>query len=176
MARPTRKNLMNGQAAWDALVNDNLLLLFDKPFALHRHAGDESDLETTYPAADYENCLVWVEHSTLGWVIYYNTDGVTWRVLGIGQTRDILTLTSGSPHSLDESADVVIVSSSTAYTVNLPDPADFEGKTLTVKSIGTGLVTVNTPSTETVDGAASYVLGQYQAVSLISDGTDWFAI
>ena len=77
MAKPTLLGVQAGVAGWDADMNANMAVLRDAPMPVPEHDGDESDLEATYPAADYARCIVFVEHSTLGWKLYAS-DGATW--------------------------------------------------------------------------------------------------
>lgn len=70
MSKPTRDEIQNGLNGWDAAVNDNFEKILDKPFPLYFHTGDESDIESTFPAASHENCLVAFSHTTLGDVVY----------------------------------------------------------------------------------------------------------
>lgn len=77
MARPTRDTVQSGVNGWDSTLNDNLIKLFDRPLAIHEHTGDESDLASTFAAASYDNCLVWVNHTVDGWTLYHS-DGSTW--------------------------------------------------------------------------------------------------
>jgi hypothetical protein len=67
----------------------------------------------------------------------------------------------------------------TAFTVTMPSAVI--GRRLTVKDSGGGAasynITVATPASETIDGAASFVLNiNYGAVTLTSDGTNWFIV
>lgn len=77
MARPERDTIQSGTGGWDATANDNFIRIFDNPFAIHEHSGDESDLASTFAAASYDNSLVWVDHSVDGWSLYHS-DGSTW--------------------------------------------------------------------------------------------------
>ena len=74
--------------------------------------------------------------------------------------------------------DVVLVNASgSAVNITLPSPAS--GKILTIKKTDAGLNVVNIlPSaSETIDGAtAKTIVGQYDAVQVVSDGTNWFII
>ena len=62
-------------------------------------------------------------------------------------------------------------------TVTLPTAVGFNDQ-FTIKNSGTGLVTLNTTSAQTVDGEASGVLtlSQYDAMTLRSDGANWIII
>lgn len=82
MAKPSRTNIDSGsQNNWDTITNDNFAKLYDAPIPVYLHTGDESNLESTFPAAAHEECLVWVDHTTLGRVLYAS-DGTTWEIYG----------------------------------------------------------------------------------------------
>lgn len=79
MARPQRVPVPSGTQGWDAFLETNLVNLFDNPFGGAEHAGDETDLEATYPAASFDRCFIWVDHTTLGWARYVS-DGTAWAI------------------------------------------------------------------------------------------------
>lgn len=61
------------------------------------------------------------------------------------------------------------------FAVTLPGAAS--GAQVTVKNTGTGTVTVTRAGTALIDGASTFPLTtQYSAITVISDGTDWFVI
>jgi hypothetical protein len=61
------------------------------------------------------------------------------------------------------------------FTVALPTAASISGQLIDVKNIGTGIITVDPAGSETVDAAATITIPQqYQEVTLISDGTNWY--
>lgn len=75
--------------------------------------------------------------------------------------------------------DVTVVSSTSAVTVNLPDPATNPvGSRRIVKKTGaSGTVTVQSMGAGQIDGAASYSMSvQYKYVDVVSDGTNWFIV
>jgi hypothetical protein len=46
-----------------------------------------------------------------------------------------------------------------------------------VKNSGTGIVTIGCTASQTIDGDSTYPLStQYQAVDLISNGTNWIVV
>jgi len=66
-----------------------------------------------------------------------------------------------------------------AFAVNLPPAATCEGRVYVVKRLNAGAnaVTVTPAGAETIDGAATAVLGaQYAVVMLQSDGVNWFIL
>ena len=62
-------------------------------------------------------------------------------------------------------------------TVNLHTAGSNAGLKYNIKRTGTVNVTIDPNSSETIDGAATFVLSaQYDAVTLVSDGTNWVII
>lgn len=60
------------------------------------------------------------------------------------------------------------------FTVTLPTTVSWSGKPYVIKNIGTGVITIATTSSQTIDGATTQTIGsQYQSVSVISDGANW---
>jgi hypothetical protein len=94
----------------------------------------------------------------------------------VAKTANYTVDSAGTPDS------VILCDSNTgtsAFTVTLPAAA--VGRMVTVKDSGGGsatyTVTIATPASQTIDGAASYVLEvNYGAVTLTNDGTNWFII
>lgn len=128
MARPTRDTIENGLNGWDATINDNLIKVFDGPFAIHEHTGDESDLQATFPAASYDRCLVWVDHSVDGWTLY-QSDGSSWAEFAAAST--FLDL-SDAPSSYSGEQGKLVAVNSGETALEFIDPAtvgttDFTG-------------------------------------------------
>lgn len=173
MARPTRSLIQNGQQAWDSDVNNNFISLFDEPIPLPAHTGDESDIASTYAAASYAQCHIWVNHTTRGWTLYYS-NGTSW--LPFGGSLNVRS-SSSATITVDAADDLVIVTGTGGNTVNLPAAASAAGKVINIKNNTTGTVTIDGNSTETIDGALtlSSVI-QYENYSLVSDGSNWHII
>lgn len=75
------------------------------------------------------------------------------------------------------SADHTINCTSGTFTVNLPTASGITGRIYVIKNSGTGVITVDGNSSETIDGAATYSLSvQYQSVTVQSDGANWIII
>ena len=77
MARPQKSDIDNGIQGWDAKVDDNDEIILNGPMPIHEHVGDETDLASTFAPGAYDRCLVWVNHTTLGWTLYVS-DGTAW--------------------------------------------------------------------------------------------------
>jgi hypothetical protein len=70
--------------------------------------------------------------------------------------------------------------STTAFTITLPSPANIAGRIYTIKKIGSGGIDKEltiTPTSGTIDGGSSYVIyNDWTYVTLQTDGTDWYII
>jgi len=79
MARPAPEPIVSQNQGWAGRVDDNFDLTFNRPFAIMLHSGDESDIESTWPAANYDKCFAWVNHSVNGWEFWFS-NGTTWAI------------------------------------------------------------------------------------------------
>jgi len=83
MAKPTLSNINASQEAWDADGQTNITILRDGPMPIKKKdPGNEADISTVYPPAEYEDCLVSVAHSSLGRRLYF-CDGTNWRLVNL---------------------------------------------------------------------------------------------
>lgn len=70
--------------------------------------------------------------------------------------------------------DYFIDCTSNTFTVTLPTAVGFAGKIYVIKNSGTGAITIDTTSAQTIDGADNVLLNvQYQSLTVISDGANW---
>lgn len=88
MSRPVFSTVNIGSQGWGPVFSDNVEQVYNTPYPVPRHTGDESTLETAFPAVVYDECIVWVNHSIIGWTLYYATDGV-WSPLAQPQTQGL---------------------------------------------------------------------------------------
>ena len=85
--------------------------------------------------------------------------------------RDVQTKSANYTANI---GDVVLASNT--ITISLPS-GHSSGDIITVKNIGTNTVTIDPNGAETIDGSATHELNyQYEAVTCISDGTNWYLI
>lgn len=75
MSRPVLPTINIGAQGWGPPTVQALGQVYNTPYPVPRHSGTEADLETAYPSALYDECVVWVNHSLIGWTLYYATDG-----------------------------------------------------------------------------------------------------
>jgi hypothetical protein len=69
--------------------------------------------------------------------------------------------------------DYLIDITGNTITVTLPTAVGVNGKNYVIKNRGTGVVTVATTSSQTIDGANSKSLNNNDGIEIISDGSNW---
>jgi catalase (peroxidase I) len=69
--------------------------------------------------------------------------------------------------------DYLIDITGNTITVTLPTAVGVNGKNYVIKNRGTGVVTVETTSSQTIDGANSKSLNNNDGIEIISDGSNW---
>lgn len=91
---------------------------------------------------------------------------------GSGITRSIQSISASQVADSAATTDYVYLVSGTT-TLTLPD-ASTNTNLYTVKNVGTGIVTIDTTSSQTIDGNLTIVMPvQYTSVDLISNTTNW---
>lgn len=119
-------------------------------------------------------------------------DGITTLILAQGKSAQLINTGTAWLNLLPGSAKRQVNTQTTTYTatdaddliictgtftLTLPSAA-VKGKQLIIKNAGTGVITISRASSDTIDGATSFVASiQYQAVTLISSGsTAWHVV
>ena len=75
------------------------------------------------------------------------------------------------------SSDYFIEATSGTFTATLPTAVGRAGQEYTIKNSGTGIVTIATTSSQTIDGQLTNLLAvQYQSITVVSNGANWFVI
>lgn len=102
------------------------------------------------------------------------TSILTPTVLTIPDAYAVRTATaSGNLLSTDEF--VIAAPASANITLTLPAASTNVGTAITVKRNSASYLVYVAPASGTIDGSASYTLSaNYQSVTVISDGTNWF--
>jgi hypothetical protein len=73
--------------------------------------------------------------------------------------------------------DFLIHYASGSYTVTMLSAALVEaGQEFEIKNSGTGIITVATTSSQTIDGDLTKLLVQYDAMKIMSDGANWIIV
>jgi len=90
--------------------------------------------------------------------------------------RVITNITGATTALNNPRTDYVYNATSGTFTLTMPTAASNTNR-YTVKNSGTGIVTIGCTASQTIDGDSTYPLStQYQAVDLISNGTNWIVV
>lgn len=74
-------------------------------------------------------------------------------------------------------SDYTIDCTSGTFTVTLPTAASIAGRIYVIKNTGTGVITIATTSSQTIDGVVGATLStQYSSLTVQSDGANWILI
>jgi hypothetical protein len=99
------------------------------------------------------------------------TGAVVWAPLVAGT---VVSVTGA--YSVATGVNVVLAGGATNYSVTLPAASAHTNRQINVKNTGTGAITVAT-SGGNIDGSATAVIAkQYNSLTVVSDGTNWFII
>jgi hypothetical protein len=93
---------------------------------------------------------------------------------GSGIVRSISSISSPTTAGATAATDYVYFVSGTT-TLTLPTAVGNTNR-YTVKNTGSNVVTIDTTSSQTIDGALTYTLNVPYAVDIVSDGSGWFII
>lgn len=178
MARPTRITVNSGDNSWEAQLNTNLQQLYDRPLPLFVHAGDLTSLESARPAAQFDQCLAWVDYDgagTPGTMMAFS-NGTAWRLISDWEANRRVFRSTGASGNILVTDDVVISTGGSNIILTLPAITDAnEGRIVRAKRQGAGGFTLDTTGGDTIDGAATFALGNVDdSFEFISDGTsEW---
>lgn len=174
MSRPLNIPIDNGVNGWDTLLNDNLEIILDGPFPAHADAAlTESNLQSTFPAASYDRCIVWVNHSVVGYTLYWS-DGTAWIPFGARLPQTSLTATTTQVRG-----DVwVRYSGAGAVDYDFLPAAQWAGREITIRNDAVLAINLDPDGTETINGGGAGValsLAAGSTARVRSDGTALFA-
>lgn len=125
--------------------------------------------------------LIWIlpaADGTSNQVLSTNGSGtLSWAtVSGSGITRSVNNISSTASAGATASTDYVYNVTSGTFTLTMPTAVSNTNR-YTIKQSGTGILTIATTSSQTIDGSTTYTISkQYQAIDLISDGTNWIIV
>jgi hypothetical protein len=148
-------------------------------------AADLTDLnDVNYTAGSgINNYVLTYVHATTRWEAKEATGGGSALPPEVKETTTTtpvsVSLTPSDSNSYTDLEVMYLVNnSSTAVELDLPTASGNEGKKIHIKRTGTADVTIDPNGTEQIDnggaGTAFVLTSQYQSVSLISNGTNWF--
>lgn len=137
MTRPLKTAVPSGVEGWDSELNDSLDTLFDGPLPPHEwpSTGTKTlaELETQYPAASFDRCLVNLNETTRGWVMCWS-NGTAWRV--VSNEPAAVALTDAASIAVDAAALGPAGTGRVTLTANraLANPSGgFDGQVITIE-------------------------------------------
>lgn len=112
-------------------------------------------------------------------LLVYDNTATNWRVVGGSGSGSLTVATASGSGTMGATADVLLINSASAAAITLP--AVSSGKLIRIKDKGglasTANITLSGASGALVDGQSSLVMTlNYQAINLVSDGTDWWSV
>lgn len=128
-----------------------------------------------------------------GDILFYDASSPTKLTkLAIGNTGEVLTVSGGSPswqpisgssltnvtttYTVLSTDETVNCTSASGFTVNLTTAVGETGRKIIIKNSGTGDILVDADAAETIDGALTATLVQYESITVQSDGANWIII
>jgi hypothetical protein len=81
-----------------------------------------------------------------------------------------------SNYAINPLVDYQIEATSGTFTVTLPTATTITGQEFSIKNSGTGVITVATTSSQTIDGSLTQTLTQYDNLVVMSNGTNWIIV
>lgn len=90
--------------------------------------------------------------------------------------RAFATLSQVSNTYTITASDEIVECTANTFSVTLPTAVGISGRVYQIKNSGSGVITVNTTSSQTIDGALTKTLNQYDKLATVSNGTNWLAL
>jgi len=73
--------------------------------------------------------------------------------------------------------DNVVILANGTLTLTLSSTTNIKGKLFRIKNIGTGIITVDPEGTTTIDGGLTAIIeNQYESITIISNGSNWYIV
>lgn len=147
-------------------LNDNFGLL--NPGLFFYLSGGTITGQTTFTQGLVANTItaqtIFSGSSTLEYIIKQLVLSENSSVINVGASQEIF-----------ENYSTVNNTGGTIY-LTLPDASIIVGKKFFIKNSGSGTVTLNTTSSQTIDGATSVEINNPQSLTVQSDGSNWIII
>ena len=107
---------------------------------------------------------------TINGTAYDLTADRSWTITTANKSINVVSVNTSAGSA--SSTDYVYLASG---TINITLPTAVGNQNLyTIKNVGTGVITVNTTSSETIDGSLTAPIRvQYLSLTLVSDGANW---
>jgi hypothetical protein len=72
--------------------------------------------------------------------------------------------------------DKTVIQTVSSTTVTLPTAVGISAKVFTIKNASAGDITINTTSSQTIDGQLTQILSTYNSINVLSDGSNYYII
>lgn len=96
-----------------------------------------------------------------------------------GSTGTLATIapfvTKSANYTLSE-LDYTVQCTANSFTVMLPSAIGLPGKVYNVKNTGTGIITIDGHSSETIDGELTQTITQWENLTIQSNGSNWMIL
>jgi len=73
-------------------------------------------------------------------------------------------------------SDYLVDCTANTFTITLPTAAGITGRMYNIKNTGTGVITVDGDSSETIDGETTQEVSQWENLTIMSNGANWIII
>lgn len=106
------------------------------------------------------------------------TSGFTTHTHDSSQIRYVTVVKTANYTAADDSV-ILCDATSAGFTITLPSAASSTSRKYEIKKTDStsNVVTVDANASETIDGSLTKLLeSQYQSISIVSDGSNWFII
>ena len=174
MTRPTLTPVTSGAQGWDGFIDDNFDVLADAPLPVKERSDITSlaSLETAYPAAAHDRCIIWINLTTFGYTLCWS-NGTSWIPYGNEKrpkTESAVTLAQTIQHKF------VRFTGAGTVDYDFLAAASWAGVTVTVRNDTSGTVSLDPNGSENINGSSSSLaLAAGSTATVYSDGSALFA-
>jgi hypothetical protein len=105
------------------------------------------------------------------------TAAADFRALDITKGSIVFPYQAASATYAVKTSDYLLDFTTGTFTATLPTATGCQGKTYVFKNSGTGIITIATTSSQTIDGVTTSILAtQYATITVVSNGANWIKI
>lgn len=176
MARPTIVPINSGNQGWDDRIDDDLDVITAAPIPIFESAAITSlaGLETVYPAAAHDRCLIWINLTTYGYTLCWS-NGAAW--IPFGDERRPKTQLSATTTQV-VSDKFVRFTGAGSVDYDFLASAAWAGQTVEVRNDSAATINLDPNGSETINGGGAgspLVLAVGSTARVYSDGAALFA-
>lgn len=154
MARPSYVDIASGNQGWDGRMDDNFDIAGSAPIPIYENAGlTESNVTGTFPPAQYDRCFVWVNHSVIGYTLYWS-DGAAWIPYGVERMPERALSATTSQAASDK---FVRFTGAGAFDYDFLAVASWKGRTVWVRNDCTAAINLDPNGAELINGSSTSI-------------------